>query len=69
MFPKEDARDHEALRQFVAAVRTVALNASGTPVNMQEAGRLISWAFMEAALFPSSRLSCCLQLYCGGYGT
>ncbi len=50
VFPKEDARDHEALQQFVAAVRTVAPNASGTPVNMQEAGRLISSAFLEAGV-------------------
>ncbi len=50
VFPKEDARDHEALQQFVASVRTVAPNASGTPVNMQEAGRLISSAFLEAGV-------------------
>jgi uncharacterized protein len=50
VFPKEDARNHKALQQFVAAVRSVAPNASGTPVNMQEAGRLISSAFLEAGV-------------------
>jgi len=50
VFPKEDARDHEALKRFVAAVRTVAPDATGTPVTIQEAGRLISSAFLEAGI-------------------
>ena len=49
-FPKGDARDPEILDRFVAAVRTVAPDATGTPVTIREAGRLISSAFIEAGL-------------------
>jgi hopanoid biosynthesis associated RND transporter like protein HpnN len=49
-FPREDARDHEALRRFVTAVHAVAPDATGTPVTIQEAGRLISSAFMQAGV-------------------
>jgi hopanoid biosynthesis associated RND transporter like protein HpnN len=48
IFPKGDARDNDVLREFVAAIRTVAPDATGTPVTIQEAGRLISSAFAEA---------------------
>ena len=49
-FPQQDVRDQQALKQFVAAVRSVAPNATGTPVTIQEAGRLISGAFLEAGI-------------------
>lgn len=49
-FPKGDARDPEVLERFVAAIRTVAPNATGTPVTIQEAGRLISSAFLQAGI-------------------
>ena len=50
VFPRGDARDNEALRRFVASVRTVAPDVTGTPVTIQEAGRLISSAFREAGV-------------------
>jgi hopanoid biosynthesis associated RND transporter like protein HpnN len=50
VFPKADARDHKALQRFVAAVRTIAPDVTGTPVTIQEAGRLISSAFIEAGV-------------------
>jgi uncharacterized protein len=50
IFPQDNARDNEALRRFVAAVHTVAPDATGTPVTIQEAGRLISSAFLEAGI-------------------
>jgi len=50
VFPKGDARDTRVLEQFVAAVHSVAPNATGTPVTMQEAGRLISSAFVQAGI-------------------
>ena len=50
VFPKGNARDHKVLEQFVAAVRTLAPNATGTPVTIQESGRLISHAFVEAGI-------------------
>ena len=39
MFPKGDARDPDVLAAFVAAVHSVAPDATGTPVTIQEAGR------------------------------
>ena len=50
IFPRGDARDNEALRRFVASIRTVAPEVTGTPVTIQEAGRLISSAFVEAGV-------------------
>jgi hypothetical protein len=50
VFPRGDARDHDTLERFVVALRTVAPNATGTPVTIQEAGRLISGAFVEAGI-------------------
>jgi hypothetical protein len=48
VFPKGDARDPAVLRQFVAAIHQIAPQATGTPVTIQESGRLISSAFVEA---------------------
>jgi len=50
VFPRGDARDHRALEDFVAAVHSVAPDATGTPVTIQEAGRLISKAFVDAGM-------------------
>lgn len=49
VFPEEDVRNPEALRRFVAAVRTIAPNATGSPVIIVEAGRAVIRAFAEAA--------------------
>ena len=50
VFPRGDARDPEVLGRFVAAVRTLAPDVTGTPVTIREAGRLISSAFVEAGI-------------------
>ncbi|HTT78265.1 MAG TPA: MMPL family transporter [Stellaceae bacterium] len=50
VFPQGDARDPAVLSRFVAAVRRVAPDATGTPVTIQEAGRLISSSFVEAGI-------------------
>ncbi|MBV9017332.1 MAG: MMPL family transporter [Alphaproteobacteria bacterium] len=50
VFPRGDARDHRVLEDFVAAVHSVAPDATGTPVTIQEAGRLISKAFVDAGV-------------------
>ncbi len=50
VFPRGDARDPQVLARFVAAVRTVAPDATGTPVTIQEAGHLISSAFVQAGI-------------------
>jgi hypothetical protein len=48
VFPKGDARDPAVLGRFVAAIHRIAPEATGTPVTIQESGRLISGAFVEA---------------------
>ena len=48
VFPKGDASDPAVLRKFVTAVHSIAPQATGTPVTIQESGRLISSAFIEA---------------------
>jgi hopanoid biosynthesis associated RND transporter like protein HpnN len=50
VFPKGNARDPAVLEQFVAAVHRIAPEATGTPVTIQESGRLISSAFLEAGV-------------------
>jgi uncharacterized protein len=48
VFPKGDARDPAVLREFVTALHRIAPEATGTPVTIQESGRLISSSFVEA---------------------
>ena len=50
VFPKGDAHDPAVLKRFVEAVHSVAPQATGTPVTILEAGRLISSAFVEAGV-------------------
>ncbi len=62
VFPKGDARDPKILEQFVAAVRTVAPDATGTPVTIQEAGHLISSAFVQAGIIAVAAIALLLVL-------
>ncbi|THD55032.1 MMPL family transporter [Phenylobacterium sp.] len=48
--PKGDSNDNAVLKAFSRAVRAVAPDASGAPISIQEAGRTVSWAFIEAGL-------------------
>ncbi|HJU19764.1 MAG TPA: MMPL family transporter [Stellaceae bacterium] len=48
VFPRGNPRDRTVLRNFVAALRQVAPNVTGTPVTIQESGRTITGAFAEA---------------------
>ncbi|MBV8775663.1 MAG: MMPL family transporter, partial [Alphaproteobacteria bacterium] len=50
VFPQGDARDPAVLRRFVGAVHAVAPQATGTPVTIEESGRLISSSFVEAGV-------------------
>ncbi len=50
VFPRGNTRDNGVLERFVAAVRTVAPDATGSPVTIQESGRLISHAFFQAGI-------------------
>jgi len=50
VFPTGDAHDPTVLKLFVEAVHSAAPQATGTPVTILEAGRLISSAFVEAGI-------------------
>jgi len=50
IFPAGDANDNAVLRRFVAAVRAVAPDATGTPVSIQESSRTIVHAFLVAGI-------------------
>jgi hopanoid biosynthesis associated RND transporter like protein HpnN len=50
VFPKGDTRDNDVLRRFAQAVRTVAPDATGAPITIQESARTITHAFMIAGL-------------------
>jgi hopanoid biosynthesis associated RND transporter like protein HpnN len=50
VFPRGNPRDRTVLRNFVAAIRRVAPDATGSPVTIQESGRTITGAFVEAGI-------------------
>ena len=62
VFPKGDARDTSVLERFVAAVHSVAPEATGTPVTIQEAGRLISSAFVQAGIIGVAAITLLLAI-------
>jgi hopanoid biosynthesis associated RND transporter like protein HpnN len=62
VFPQGDARDPDVLSRFVTAIRTVAPDATGTPVTIQEAGRLISSAFVQAGVIAIAGIALLLAL-------
>ena len=49
--PKGDGNDNKTLQQFAIAVRKVAPNATGVPVSIQESGRTVIHAFLQAGAF------------------
>jgi uncharacterized protein len=49
--PKGDPNDNEVLRRFAAAVLAVEPTATGAPVSLQESGRTVVRAFIEAGLW------------------
>ena len=49
-FPKGDARDNNVLRDFAASVRSVAPDASGSPISIQESADTVIHAFTVAAV-------------------
>lgn len=62
VFPKGDANDNSTLRQFVAAVRTVAPEATGAPVSIQEWSHTIVRAFVQAGLWALLAISVLLAI-------
>jgi hopanoid biosynthesis associated RND transporter like protein HpnN len=62
IFPAGDANDNEVLRKFVAAVRTIAPNATGTPVSIQESSKTIVNAFLTAGILATVGITLLLVL-------
>lgn len=50
VFPKGDTRHNKVLRRFVAAVRQIAPQATGTPVTIQESAATVIQAFLTAGV-------------------
>jgi len=51
VYPKGDASRNEVLRNFVAAVRAIAPDATGAPISIQESAQTIIGAFRNAGIF------------------
>ena len=51
VFPKGDSNDNAVLRRFVTAVRTIAPDATGAPVSIQDSSQTILRAFGQAGLW------------------
>ncbi|HTJ62337.1 MAG TPA: MMPL family transporter [Alphaproteobacteria bacterium] len=62
IFPAGDADDNEVLKKFVAAVRTIAPNATGTPVSIQESSKTIVDAFLTAGLLATAGITLLLAI-------
>ncbi len=62
VFPKGDSNDNAVLRQFTAAVRAVAPEATGTPISIQESGKTIVGAFEQAAIWAAVSIIVLLAL-------
>jgi uncharacterized protein len=50
VFPKGDSNDNKTLRRFARAVQTIAPDATGAPISMQGAARMIVGAFIQAGI-------------------
>jgi hopanoid biosynthesis associated RND transporter like protein HpnN len=51
VYPKGNARDHKILAAFTEAVRTLAPQATGAPIAIQESGKTVMGSFIQAGLF------------------
>jgi hopanoid biosynthesis associated RND transporter like protein HpnN len=60
--PKGDSNDNKVLAAFSKAVRAIAPDASGAPISIQEAGKTISWSFIEAGLLSLVAITALLLL-------
>lgn len=51
VYPKGNARNYKTLAAFTKAVRQIAPQASGAPISIQESGKTVMGAFLQAGLF------------------
>jgi hopanoid biosynthesis associated RND transporter like protein HpnN len=66
--PKGDPNDNEVLRRFARAVLAVEPRATGTPVTIQESGRTIVRAFIQAGAFALISIAVLLWITLGRLG-
>jgi uncharacterized protein len=59
---KGDSNDNAVLKQFVDAVRTLAPTATGAPVSIQESGKTIVRAFLQAGALALGSIAILLYL-------
>jgi predicted RND superfamily exporter protein len=62
VFPAGNANDNDVLRRFVAAVRTVVPDATGTPVSIQESSHTIVNAFLTAGILATIGITILLAI-------
>jgi uncharacterized protein len=62
VFSKGDSNDNETLLRFVTAVESLAPDAIGTPVAIQESGRTVVTAFIHAGLWALGSISVLLLI-------
>ncbi len=60
--PRGNSNDNAVLQRFAKAVRRIAPDASGAPISIQEAGKTISRAFIEAGLLSLVAITALLLL-------
>ena len=62
VFPKGDMKDEHQMAAFVAAVRTLAPDATGAPVSILESGKTVSTAFTTASLLALAAITLLLAV-------
>ncbi|HEY2753234.1 MMPL family transporter, partial [Phenylobacterium sp.] len=60
--PRGDSNDNHVLQRFSKAVQALAPEASGPPISIQEAGKTVSGAFIEAGLLSLATISLLLLI-------
>jgi len=62
IYPRGDANDNATLTRFVTAVRRLVPEATGAPVSIQESGRTVVRAFLEAGCWALVSIAALLAL-------
>ncbi len=62
VFAKGDSNDNTVLKKFVNAVRTLAPTATGAPVSIQESGKTVVRAFLQAGALALASIAILLFL-------
>jgi hopanoid biosynthesis associated RND transporter like protein HpnN len=62
VFPKDPSGDNQSLRKFSAAVLAAAPDATGTPISIEQSGKTIVGAFIEAGFLSFIAITILLAL-------